>query len=849
MTYSASIGLNLYPAQEEAILELFTGNHVILATPTGSGKSMVGMAGHFATMARGTRSYYTAPIKALVSEKFFALSRALGSDNVGMITGDASVNADAPVICCTQEILANLALRQGAGADIDLVVVDEFHYYADPQRGWAWQVPLLQLPQVQFLLMSATLGPTADFEEDMTARTGRETVTVSSSERPVPLDFAWQNTPVHESVESLLESGRAPAYVVYFTQKSALEAAQSFTSLSICTKEEKAAIREEVGNFRFDTPIGKDLKRFLSHGVGIHHAGLLPKYRLLMEKLAQKGLLKVIVGTDTLGVGVNVPIRSVLMTQLFKYDGQRVRILTVREFQQIAGRAGRKGFDDEGTVWVQAPPHVIENLAAERKAAENPKKKKKVQKKKPPERGYAHWTEDTFDKLVNGSPEPMVSSFNVSHQMLLNLLDRPPVHGDFEQPGGCEAVRGLLQDNHETRKAQRGHIRRAISMYRSLLDAEVVEHLDTPDEDGRTVRVTVDLQDEFALNQPLSLFALEVIENMDRDAPEHALDLLSVIESVLENPGAILAAQLDKAKTDLVTEMKRDGVEYDERMDRLEEVEYPKPLRDELYEAFNGFREKHPWVGQENVKPKSVVRELYERVMTFGEYVSEYGMKRSEGLVLRYLTDCYRAMNQTVPDSEKTDEVVDLIEWLGEMVRQVDSSLIDEWERMINPEEDDGPAQDSRFASIEAAPRDITSNHRAFSVMIRNEAFRWVQLLSRRTSDELSRVSDPDHALDIERAPTRLRSVDQVEAMVAAYFEEQDEVSTGPDARAPEFFQLDVPIATPAADTDGERIGVRQIVVDPEGFNEWALLGWVDVDRSKAAGRAVLVFDELRRQT
>ena len=578
MTYSASIGLNLYDAQEEAILELFTGNHVILATPTGSGKSMVGMAGHFASMARGTRSYYTAPIKALVSEKFFALSRALGSDNVGMVTGDASVNADAPVICCTQEILANLALRRGAAAEIDLVVVDEFHYYADPQRGWAWQVPLLQLPQVQFLLMSATLGPTARFEEDLTARTGRETVTVSSTERPVPLDFAWQNTPVHESVESLLESGRSPAYVVYFTQKSALEAAQSFTSLSICTKEEKAAIREEVGNFRFDTPIGKDLKRFLSHGVGIHHAGLLPKYRLLMEKLAQKGLLKVIVGTDTLGVGVNVPIRSVLMTQLFKYDGQRVRILTVREFQQIAGRAGRKGFDDEGTVWVQAPPHVVENLAAERKAAADPKKKKKAQKKKPPDRGYAHWTEDTFEKLVNGSPEPMVSSFNVSHQMLLNLLDRPPVHGEFEQPGGCEAVRGLLQDNHETRKAQRGHIRRAISMYRSLLDAEVVEHLDTPDEDGRTVRVTVDLQDEFALNQPLSLFALEVIENMDRDAPEHALDVLSVIESVLENPGAILAAQLDKAKTDLVGEMKRDGVEYEERMERLEEVEYPKPV-------------------------------------------------------------------------------------------------------------------------------------------------------------------------------------------------------------------------------------------------------------------------------
>ena len=294
--------------------------------------------------------------------------------------------------------------------------------------------------------------------------------------------------------------------------------------------------------------------------------------------------------------------------------------------------------------------------------------------------------------------------------------------------------------------------------------------------------------------------------------------------------------------------MKRDGVEYEERMERLEEVEYPKPLRDELYEAFNGFRERHPWVGQENVKPKSVARELYERVMTFGEYVSEYGMKRSEGLVLRYLTDCYRAMNQTVPDSEKTDEVVDLIEWLGEMVRQVDSSLIDEWERMVNPEEDDTPT-DSRFASIEAAPRDITTNTRAFTVMIRNEAFRWVQLLSRRSVDELSRGSDPDHASETERAPTPLRSVEQVDAMVAAYFEEHDEVLTGPDARNTALTQIDVPIATPAADTDGERIGIRQVVRDPAGYDEWALLGWVDVDRSKAAGRAVLVFDELRRQT
>lgn len=818
---------------------MLSGNHVILATPTGSGKSLVGMAGHFAAMAKGERSYYTAPIKALVSEKFFALSRELGSDNVGMVTGDAAVNPTAPIICCTQEILANIALRRGASADIGLAVIDEFHYYSDPQRGWAWQVPLLEMPQVQFLLMSATLGPTERFETDLEARSGRPVATVSSTDRPVPLDFAWQTTAIHETVETLLETGRAPIYVVYFTQKSALEAAQSFTSLSICSKEEKAAIREEVGNFRFDSPIGKDLKRFLSHGVGIHHAGLLPKYRLLMEKLAQKGLLKVIVGTDTLGVGVNVPIRTVLLTQLFKYDGQKVRILSVREFQQISGRAGRKGFDDQGTVWVQAPPHVIDNLAAERKAADDPKKKRKVQKKKPPERGYAHWTEDTFTKLVHGSPEPMSSSFNVTHQMLLNLLDRPPIQGPMPQPGGCDAVKRLLRDNHETTKAQRGHIKRTISMYRSLLDAGVVEHLDDPDEEGRLVRVTLDLQDDFALNQPLSLFALEVIEKLDRDAPDHALDVVSVIESVLENPGAVLAAQLDKAKGDLVGEMKRNGVEYEERMERLETVEYPKPLRDDLYEAFNGFRARHPWVGQENVKPKSVVRELYERVMSFSEYVSEYGMKRSEGVVLRYLTDTYRALMQTVPDSEKTEEVVDIIEWLGELVRQVDSSLIDEWERLTNPEPDES-LSDSRFTVIESAPRDVTSNARAFQVMVRNEAFRWVQLLERRNLQELSRRSDPEHASELERPPSPLRPLDQVERMVQAYYDEHDSVMTGPEARGADFFQLSEP-------DEEETIPVRQVVRDPEGHDEWGMCGWIDLPRSRELGQAVLVFDELRR--
>ena len=540
-----------------------------------------------------------------------------------MITGDAAVNADAPIICCTQEILANRALRDGRATDVDLAIVDEFHYYGDPQRGWAWQVPLLELPHTQFLLMSATLGNVSFFQRDLTERTGRDTTVVTSAQRPVPLDFEYRTSTLHRSVEELLAADKAPIYLVHFTQKDATEAAQNYLALDPLNSTEKDAVKAALRGFRFDSPIGKDLRRFITAGIGVHHAGLLPKYRLLVEKLAQEGLLKIICGTDTLGVGINVPIRSVLFTQLCKYDGNSVRLLTNRDFAQIAGRAGRKGFDDRGDVWVQAPTHVVENLRSEQKAAASGRKK--VVKKKPPERGYAHWNQDTFDKLVGGQPEQLRSHFQVNHQMVMSLLDRPVNDG----VDGCAAVRRLMVDNHETRKRQRGHIRRTISIYRSLVDAELLEFPLEPDEYGRRVRVNFDLQDEFALHQPLSLWALEAIGQLPA-RPEgeevlYSLDVLTIIESVLESPGVVMAAQLSKAKDALMAEMKAAGVEYEERMERLSQVEPPKPNRDWIYHSFNEFRAKHPWVGSDNVKPKSIARELFERAMTFTEYINHYG--------------------------------------------------------------------------------------------------------------------------------------------------------------------------------------------------------------------------------
>src|SRR5690242_18327276 len=555
-------GLALYTHQEEALIELATGANVILNTPTGSGKSLVATGAHFAALADNRTTFYTAPIKALVSEKFFALCATFGAHNVGMLTGDASVNPDAPIICCTAEVLANLALREGPAADVGQVVMDEFHFYAEPDRGWAWQVPIVELPQAQFLLMSATLGDTTRFVDDLSRRTGRATAVVASVERPVPLLFSYAMTPLHETIEELLQTKQAPVYIVHFTQAAALERAQSLMSINMATREEKDKIAAAIGNFRFTAGFGKQLSRLVRHGIGVHHAGMLPKYRRLVETLAQAGLLKVICGTDTLGVGINVPIRTVLFTGLSKYDGTRTRLLQAREFHQIAGRAGRAGFDTIGTVVVQAPDHVIDNERALAKAGDDPKKRRKVVRKKPPE-GSIGWGKPTFERLITAEPEPLKSSFAVSHAMLLNVISRP---GD-----AFAAMRHLIMDSHEDPSTRRKHVRRAVQAYRALLAAGVVEQLEVPDEQGRRVRLTGDLQLDFALNQPLSPFALAAVELLDRDSPSYALDALSVIESTLDDPRTVLAAQSSKARGEAVAAMKAEGIEYEERMQLLED--------------------------------------------------------------------------------------------------------------------------------------------------------------------------------------------------------------------------------------------------------------------------------------
>lgn len=820
--------LTLYPHQEEAIIELLAGANVILATPTGSGKSLVATAAEFAALAGDRVSFYTAPIKALVSEKFFALCATFGADNVGMLTGDASVNADAPIICCTAEVLANIALREGRTADVGMVIMDEFHFYSEPERGWAWQVPLLELPQAQFLLMSATLGDVTIFEDELTKRTGRPTATVANAERPVPLSFKWAMTPLHETIEELLYAKEAPAYVVHFTQAAALEQAQALMSINMLSKADKERIAEVIAGFRFSAGFGKTLNRLVRHGIGVHHAGMLPKYRRLVETLAQDGLLKVICGTDTLGVGINVPIRTVIFTGLAKFDGTRQRLLKAREFHQIAGRAGRAGYDTSGTVVIQAPEHLIENARAMAKAGDDPKKLRKVQRKKPPE-GFVNYSEETFEKLVHADPEPLQSRMRITHSILLNLIAR---EGD-----PYAVVRDLVRDNHEDPRRRRRLARRAITLTRELLTAGVVERLPEPLPDGRGLQLITDLQDGFALNQPLAPFALAALDVLPDPADPavdqlaHALDVVSVIESILEDPRPILMGQRRKARGEAIAQMKADGIEYDERMELLEDVTWPQPLTELLDAAFETYRDAQPWVGEQALSPKSVVREMYENAWSFGDLVRYYEIARSEGIVLRYLTDAYRTLRQTVPDSAKTDELSDLIEWLGEVIRQTDSSLLDEWEELVNP-----ALHEEREAALVHTPRSITTG-KAFQIQIRRGMFHRVELAARR--DVVALASLERSVAASTEPPTEVVMDESAwHDDLSAYFDEHDEMLTDADARGPSYLRIE---------RGKEKWEIRQVVHDPAGDGDWGIDAEVNLSASDAAGQAVIVVLGLNR--
>ena len=852
--WAETTGRPLYPHQDEALSEILEGRHVIAATPTGSGKSMIALAAHTVSLARGGRSYYTAPLKALVSEKFFELVRLFGADNVGMVTGDTSINAAAPIICCTAEILANQSLREGEDMDVDCVIMDEFHYYADPQRGWAWQVPLLELPQAQMVLLSATLGDVSFFVRDLRERTGREVAVVDDAVRPVPLEMEYVVEPIGELLQRLVGQDKAPVYVVHFSQKEAVERATSLLSVDLVPRSRKAEVVKALGDFRFGGGFGATLSRLLRAGIGVHHAGMLPRYRRLVERLAREGLLSVICGTDTLGVGINVPIRSVVMTSLVKFDGSRERHLTAREFHQIAGRAGRAGFDTRGYVVVQAPEHVIENAKALAKAGDDERKRRKIVRKKAPE-GRVNWTDKTFERLRDAAPETLTSQFQVTTTMVLNLMERD---GD-----PVAAMADLLERAHEPAAQRRRHVRRALEIYLSLRTAGVLTHVSSAQAaaDGRPrLRLAVDLPADFALNQPLAPFALAAMDLLNVEAPEHTVDVVSVVEATLDDPRPLLYAQQRAARGEAIAAMKAEGMDYEERMAALEEITWPQPLSELLTPALEMYKQANPWIAEHELAPKSVVREMVENAMTFSDLISRYELGRSEGVVLRYLTDAYRALRQVVPEEHRTPEVTELIDWLGALVRAVDSSLLDEWEALgqvqagrageaagllegDRPGADDSAGVERAFGADEDGTVAFTRNRHAFRVAVRREMFRRVELMARDDVEALGRLDASSGWGE-----------DRWDEVLGRYWDEYDWIGTDTSARAISLAPLDeAPDETALAAagvserlrealaTSGRQVWLAtQVLEDPDGDHDWRLTALVDLAECDRDQRAVI---------
>jgi len=835
--WTADAGFALYRAQEEALLEIAAGRHVILNTPTGSGKSLVALGLHWKALCEGRTSFYTSPIKALASEKFFSLCDDFGAENVGMLTGDAAINPRAPIVCCTAEVLANMALRRGEELDAPYVVMDEFHYYSDPERGVAWQIPLLTLARTRFLLMSATLGDMTAIAERLQARTGVEVALVTSAERPVPLDFEYRETPLHQTIEDLLVAGKAPIYVVNFTQRECAELAQSLTSLKIASREERERIRETIGGARLDTPYGKEFRRFLSFGIGVHHAGLLPKYRLLVEQLAQQGLLRVICGTDTLGVGVNIPIRTVLFSRLAKFDGRKVAMLSVRDFQQIAGRAGRKGFDVRGSVVAQAPEHIVEKRLAERRADEG-KKRRRPAAAAP--KGEVSWSKETFEKLVSRPPETLKSRFRITHGMVLNLLQRDAERDDPARRN-FDSLRELIARSHEDEASKRRLLGQAAMLVRSLYRAGVI-HL-VRDTAGRYLWVVVDaeLQWDFSLHQALSLFLVEALGLLDEQAESYAADVVSLVEAVLEDPEVVLRRQVDKLKQELVAQLKADGVPYEERMEKLEEVgppQPPAPLADLLHGAFHRFRGDHPWVGGRDLRTKSIGREMLLGYLAFGDFVKRYGLERSEGVLLRYLSQLYKTLKQSVPEAARTEAVFDALGFFRALLERTDSSLLEEWEELLHPEIRRAAREREREAAEALWIRELVADPRAFAARVRAEMHLLVRTLAARDWEAAAESVRAAAGAAGDGGPPAAATegaganapgggdgaawdAERFERELAPFFAEYGELVFTPEARRHQLTHI--------RRTGDRTWEASQTLLDPQGDNLWAIEGEIDL--------------------
>ena len=689
-----------YPVQEEALLAWFTAEQgVLVCAPTGTGKTLIAQAALFEALHSNTIAYYTTPLIALCEQKFVEMQAAavrwgFRAQDVGLVTGNRRVNPKARVLVVVAEILLNRLLHPDGFefTHTSAVVMDEFHSFADPERGIVWELSLNMLPKhVRLLLLSATVGNSMEFLHWLSRCHGRTLELVEGRERKVPLTYHW--VPDNFLNELLVEmakgddaSRKTPALVFCFNRDECWSVAEQLKGLDLMSPAQKSAVNKEVDALEWPHGVGPKLKQMLRRGVGVHHAGLLPKYRRVVEELFEKKLLSVALCTETLAAGINLPARSVVLTSLVKGPFGKEKLIDPSTAHQIFGRAGRPQFDTEGHVF--AVPHEDDirltkwkkQYEAIPEVTKDPallKKKKELLKKKPSRnQAKKYWTENDFEKLRAAAPARLYSKGPLPWRLLAYLLSTSP---------DIDLVRTVVRKRLLDQPRIEAGLKVLNSMLLTLHNGGFIQ-LDPSPSDTEDVTFTHARSTEklatllaFRAIHPLyGAFLMNYLGVADEG------ERLQLLESVLELPRPLLkfvrvpwelpAGPLQSTVIDpelinrgLIASIEPEAEgEEAPRDEFIPWEERPPVFADRVKLLFEAL---HPDVLDVSVTPVYAAVEVLEFGGNFNTYITHKDLAKQEGLIFRHLLRLILLIDEFL---EHTPLGIDAATWRADLTSIAD---------------------------------------------------------------------------------------------------------------------------------------------------------------------------------
>ncbi len=691
-------GIEPYPVQEQAIRHIVAGTSVLVTVPTGTGKTLMAKAALQAAVMRGERAIYTTPLRALTEEKYRELCADFGDENVGFATGDYKVNREAPIQVEVAEILWNRVVGDKSVCPAEVVVMDEGHYFNDPERGYVWEQSIIGLdPRSQLVILSATVGRPDRFCQwaSLTRRVPMELV--ESRERKVPLVHDFREEPLIDTVRELAHKGDVPAIVFVFGREQCFEVARLLKSCRrFTTDEEKAKVEALCDEALLPGGVANELRPLFSHGIGIHHAGILPRYKQLVEQLALERLIKFVVSTETIAAGINLPARTVVFPSLRKFIKNEPRMVTAAEYHQMAGRAGRPQFDDRGLAITLAPEEIVSELkkelrdAAKRPAYDEGKVRKSVYNKARSEaqrKGDIIWTPESHAELVRGEPAELRSKTKITTEQVLaiglpDLATTALPGAGFVAPKKTELAERMAEAEASLPPSMRLDIvtmidnllledRERRGLHKTL--AQLVDNLraiEVIDQHGTQVAGMMIRQ----LQGMDGLFIWYALYNHDLDYVE----LRQLVEFLVDHD--IIQRQLDRKEED----KKREWVKARLRELRLEnpqltwddvvaewEREHPRPLTkvEEVFQAFSAAV-PHPEL-HGGKKPKNVWATMEDSGMSFLEFVAAEGLQHEEGNLFSYLVRVMNFANK-LGEASHLDQLCDLSDRVRALLARID---------------------------------------------------------------------------------------------------------------------------------------------------------------------------------